>query len=304
MLDEHEWDPQLFATPAFLKRRFELLRASDCNLLPLGEGLERLKEGTLPPRSVAITFDDGFHDFAAQAMPLLEAFGFPATNYVSTYYCLNQRPIPGLALRYVLWRGRDRVLPPRTFPGQDRAVDLRNDGARMRLAAALLGPEVVAAGSVAQHERVGEVAAALGVDWEEIQRRRLFHLMRPEEVANVARRGVDIQLHTHRHRTPMDRDLFIAEVELNRSILSSMTGSPAVHFCYPSGVVEPEFLPWLRQAHVASATTGAGGLASGADDPLLLPRFVDTMAQPESQFSAWLCGAGSILSRRRVLHPD
>lgn len=36
----------------------------------------------LPPRSVAITFDDGLLDFATTALPILEYFGFPSTLFV------------------------------------------------------------------------------------------------------------------------------------------------------------------------------------------------------------------------------
>jgi peptidoglycan/xylan/chitin deacetylase (PgdA/CDA1 family) len=36
----------------------------------------------LRPRTVAITFDDGLRDFALNAVPILEGFGFPATMYV------------------------------------------------------------------------------------------------------------------------------------------------------------------------------------------------------------------------------
>src|SRR6267378_1029354 len=84
--DEHEWNPELFVTPAFLRRRFEILRDSGCTVLPLGDGVRSLRRGTLPPRSVILTFDDGFHNFFAAAAALLEEFGYPATTYVSTYH--------------------------------------------------------------------------------------------------------------------------------------------------------------------------------------------------------------------------
>src|SRR5438132_1545578 len=38
--DEHEWAPELFVTPAFLRRRFEILRDSGYVVLPLGEAVQ------------------------------------------------------------------------------------------------------------------------------------------------------------------------------------------------------------------------------------------------------------------------
>ncbi len=41
--------------------------------------------GTLPPpKSVLLTFDDAYADFGTVAFPILQAFGFPATVFVST----------------------------------------------------------------------------------------------------------------------------------------------------------------------------------------------------------------------------
>ena len=41
---------------------------------------------SLPPRPVLLTFDDGFADFASDALPVLTRFGFTATLYIATAY--------------------------------------------------------------------------------------------------------------------------------------------------------------------------------------------------------------------------
>jgi len=74
--DEHHWDPELYMTAAVLCRRLELIRDAGCRVLPLDDAVRRLYAGDLPPRSVALTFDDGGYDFYARAFPIVEAFGY------------------------------------------------------------------------------------------------------------------------------------------------------------------------------------------------------------------------------------
>lgn len=296
--DEHQWDPELFVTPAFLRRRFEILRDGGYVVLPLGEAVSRLRRNLLPPQSVVLTFDDGGYNFFAAAAPLLEEFGYPATVYLTTYYCVHQRPVLRLTLRYLLWRARTQVLTAGVLPGQDYPVDLQDVRQREKLAAVLFDKaRVLSNDREAQQAWLGHVAMGLGIDWENFIRSRLFHLMTEEEVANIAHRGFDVQLHTHRHRTPREKSAFFYEVLENRRILERLTGRVATHFCYPSGDVDPMFLPWLRDLGVDTATTCSVGLVRAEHDPLLLPRYVDTMLQSEVLFESWLCGAGAMLSR-------
>jgi len=297
--NEHEWAPALFVTTAFLRRRFEIIHDRGYVVLPLGEAVRNLRCGTLPPRSVVLTFDDGFYNFHAAAVPLLEEFGYPATNYLSSYYCVHQHPIPGLTLNYLLWRTRLQVLAPRLLPGQEGSVDLQDPQQREKLVANLHKAQVLSGRQEAQQAWLGEVAARLEIDWDKFLLSRILYLMNAAEVADIARRGFDVQLHTHRHRTPRDKSAFCHEVIENRRILEELAGRPATHFCYPSGDVDPVFLPWLRELGVESATTTrTAGLAKAEHDPLLLPRYTDTMAQSEVWFESWLSGAGAIFSRR------
>jgi len=77
--DEHLWRPRLYVEPQKMEQRLECLKKGKFSILPLGEALQQLRSGSLPPRSVALTFDDGTYDFFRQAYPLLRSYGFPAT---------------------------------------------------------------------------------------------------------------------------------------------------------------------------------------------------------------------------------
>ena len=53
-------------------------------VLPLEELLYRTTEGRVPPRSMAITFDDGYEDNYENGFPILKKLGIPATIFLAT----------------------------------------------------------------------------------------------------------------------------------------------------------------------------------------------------------------------------
>ena len=144
------------------------------------------------------------------------------------------------------------------------------------------------------------LADHLGVDYDAMRTRRLLHLVNPAEVRRLAADGIDFQLHTHHHRSPLDRDAYLREITENRRRVESYTGSPANHFCYPSGVAHPEFAGWLAEAGVVSATTCEGGMASAQTDRGSLPRFLDHSGVSPLEFDGWLTGISALIPRRRV----
>jgi peptidoglycan/xylan/chitin deacetylase (PgdA/CDA1 family) len=139
----------------------------------------------------------------------------------------------------------------------------------------------------------------LNRDYAAMCAKRLLHILSPDEVKVLAAAGVDIQLHTHRHRVPLERSLFLRELDDNRNSIQAMTGNLASHFCYPSGVYDQSFLPWLEEAGIVSATTCDVGFASRRSHRLLLPRLLDTSGLSDIEFEGWLTGVSTVLPRRK-----
>jgi hypothetical protein len=144
------------------------------------------------------------------------------------------------------------------------------------------------------------LADSLDVDFGIVRRRRMLHLMNRDEVREIAAAGIDIELHTHRHRSPHDQDRYRSEIVENRERVEAITGRPARHFCYPSGVRIPAFEGWLRDEGVVSATTCEAGMATATSNPLRLPRLLDHSETTPVEFEAWLSGLGALLPRRAV----
>ena len=296
--DEHEWSC-VYVTPAFFRRRLETLARGGYRVLQLDDALRMLHEGSLPPKAVVITFDDGFHNFHQVGFPMLREFGFPAAVYQTTYYADQGFPVFNQVLSYLLWRSDGRRFDGGAYsvPGvfdlsreedRNRAVDaFRESAHRQRFTPA------------EKDDLAARIAGELNVDYAEILRLRLLHLMTASQISEIAAGGIDVQLHTHRHRAPLDEESFVREIRDNRRWLAERTGTPPSHFCYPSGQHRDEFLPWLRAEHVASATTCDLGMADRTCEPLLLPRLVDSSIVTDVDFEAWLSGVSAFLPRRR-----
>lgn len=298
--DEHEWHGDLYVSQARLRERFAQLRREGYHVIPLDEGVRRLADGTLPPRAVALTFDDGTYDFHARALPVLREFGYPATAYVATYYTSVQLPVFDPMVAYLAWKGQAAgACAPEGLVEGDAPLGVGDRAARAATVARLRS-SAARLDAHAKDALARRFAERLGVDYDALVERRVLHLMTPAELAETSRAGVDVQLHTHRHRMPEDRALFLGELADNRRALDAAIGDsvPRRHFCYPSGEYASAFVPWLHEGEVATATTCDPGLAAPGGDPLRLPRFIDTMGHGPDTFRAWVSGLAELLPRR------
>ena len=69
--------------PEEFDRHMKYLSDNDYRAVTVSALVSLLKNGkTLPPRTVAITFDDGLQDFLTGAVPILQRYNFLATLYV------------------------------------------------------------------------------------------------------------------------------------------------------------------------------------------------------------------------------
>ena len=270
-----------FISPEQFESRMARLKRSGLPVLPFDEAVDRLQDGTLPDAAVAITIDDGWLSTYTHMLPVLERYQLPATLYATTWYSGKDLPVINVAVEY--------------------------------FAAASGRPKAVAAEQIARIEAlpIGERLGALrslgsefGIDeaWLELKQ---FHVMSPEQFVEARARGLDVQLHTHRHiNVTTQIDALMHEVAENRRFLAAALGDvPLAHFCYPSGTYHPDAPSLLAACGIRSATLVEPGLNPPGSDPYALRRLLDGRNVTDAEFDAYLSGLLSCAEPLRALIP-
>lgn len=290
----------LFMSPGKFRRRMEFLATSHYPVLSLDNAVRGLSTGTLPDCATVITIDDGWFGTYQHMMPILNQLRLPASLYVSSYYVVRQLPVFDVALQYVLAKAPRRELDLGKLgidscPPVNLDVKREKDEALTRIvnvAAALNGH--------AAFELLIRIAELLEMGLTDCIEQRVFHLMTGDELQRFSSLGLDVQLHTHRHRLSVGNEQDLAkELEDNRQHLRQWTERPLHHFCYPSGVWSEACWPILQSAGIDSATTTLQGLNFPGEHPLRLKRLLDGESVHQLEFEAELCGLFEL--KRRLL---
>lgn len=302
---EHEFRPKLFMAPETFARRLAYLQQHGFNVLTLDEALLRLGRGESNIKDTVITIDDGFFSVLKQAAPVLKAFDYPATLYVTSYYSKHPNPIFRLVVQYMFWKTVLLEIDLRTLipeaaghPGASVSNKVRIDEALCDSLTLYGERELDEDGRMVLLENLGQL---LGVSMAELSSSRSLSLLTADEIRQLASYGVDVQLHTHRHRFPRDEAALREEIEKNREYLATCSDSRLAHLCYPSGDWDRDMWPVLKEAGVVSATTCESGLNGSTTPRLALNRFLDGGHLSDIQFEAEMTGFKQLLRDTRAV---
>ena len=295
--EEYKYRSTLFVRDEFFRKRIDFLKRNGYPILPLRDALGALAADQLPPRSTVITMDDGWRGVYTIALPIIREMQIPVTVYVATEYVENQVPVFTVTASYLFWRSTARRI---RLPRGIGTYDMECEAERAEEAAQEFGA------ALPPRERLAflkELAEALGVSFDEIERQHLFEVMDEQQLRDLAAAGVDIQLHSHRHQWPLyDREMVASEIAENRRFLQRAVSHPLEHFCYPSGVYGLHQAEWLAELGVKSATTIDPGLNYSHTSRFALRRLVDGGPVSDIEFAAEMTGFMELvrLLRRRL----
>jgi peptidoglycan/xylan/chitin deacetylase (PgdA/CDA1 family) len=254
---------------AVFTRQMELL-AREFVPISLDDLLSALADGRpLRPRSVVVTFDDGYTDNLEVAVPILNGVGVPATFYI-TVDCVETRSLPWPSrLRYAFyttkeasWSDTNGIFWPLSdFGERDRAFLSASDRC-----AQLAGEP--------QFAFVHKVEKDLGAAPQPSQRL----MMTWNQVRDLAKSGHIVGSHTLTHPNMAYVDASSAKRELadSKRQLETVLQNPVVHFSYPCPALSPHWNKSTRkmseEVGYRTAVTTVGGPVTQQDDPLSLHR--------------------------------
>lgn len=267
-------------TPRRFAEQLAVLHRSAC-LLSLAELVQRMEQGKLPPRAVALTFDDGYADNLYQARPLLEQYEIPATFFVTT----------GYLGREFWWDELEQIIfsPTKLPPQLGLSVDGRvfewtvNTPERSRHPQSAANPRshllhtlfayLLPLGAEQQQQVLTQLHA-----WSDVaaETRADHRALRPQEVGQLAESElVEIGAHTVTHpvlaRLPAVRQQ--EEITQSKHCLEQLVGRPVTSFSYPNGSATVPTRLLAREAGFTRACASHNDIARRGSDPLCLPRF-------------------------------
>jgi peptidoglycan/xylan/chitin deacetylase (PgdA/CDA1 family) len=255
-------------TAEIFDRHMETL-ANGFKVLPLSEGIERLKSGSLPRRAACVTFDDGYRDNYTVAAPVLKRYGLPATIFVSTGFLDGGRMWNDSVIEAV------RRAPGSSIDAQDIGLGVHpigDDLARSATIAKLLDQLKylpVAERSQKVSDLCALIGAALPTDL----------MLSTAEVRAARHANIEIGGHTVNHPilTQIDDGQARSEIADSKAHLEQILREKITLFAYPNGRPNQDYLvrhaAMVKEAGFVAAVSTASGAAKHDSDLFQLPRY-------------------------------
>ncbi|MGD1120030.1 MAG: polysaccharide deacetylase family protein [Dehalococcoidales bacterium] len=284
-------DPFLLSvSPEHFREQMEYL-TKNYRIVSLNELRQNIDNGKLNPKSLAVTFDDGYEDNFSNARPVLEQLNIPATIFVVSGRIGSNKEF--------WWDALERMLlTPDTLPDtleltiQDKTYRWPTGGkslnARWNVTQSPLN-ERHRLFMELQHllrlmDDTGRQEVLSGIEhWVAAalpQSKPVASFMSPVELKLLAGSGlIDIGAHTVTHPvlSAQPPEAQRREIIESKRQLEDIVERPVTAFAYPYGSREDigkETIDLVREAGFGLACANFPGYVNRHTDPLLLPRWV------------------------------
>lgn len=254
-------------------QRFDRLMefvARTYRVLTLRDSARRLANSELPPRALAITFDDGYADNASIALPILRRHGLVATFFISTGFLDGGLMWNDAVIESV----RSTTLASIDLEAFGLTRMMTQTVAQRRAAVEALLPRLKYLEPGMRDDAVMRLSRGIGVS-----RLPSDLMMQAVQVQQLSRAGMEIGAHTVNHPILTSVPLAVAEGEIRagRERLQELIDAPVDSFAYPNGRPREDYdgrhVAIVRRLGFAAAVSTAAGVARIGADLFELPRY-------------------------------
>lgn len=225
-------DPYSSAVPVQVFDAQMSYLASHFNVVSLSQVLDRVEQGVgVEPRTVAITFDDGYRDNYVHAHPILKKHGLPAALFVATGYTDTSRRMWNDRIAGAIQRTDRKVMKVELV---EETLSVPLDSERSKLAGMLLVLEKLKRlPEIEKNSVVDDLVEQLG--YSDAPSERL--MLSWSELREMAGSGWEIGSHTVEHRilTKISHDEIQRELANSKEALEQHLQNPITLFAYPNG---------------------------------------------------------------------
>jgi peptidoglycan/xylan/chitin deacetylase (PgdA/CDA1 family) len=241
------------------------------NVVPLAGALSSLfSGGSLPPRAVSITFDDGYRDHLDVAAPILRKYQMPATFFLVTGFLSGECAAWWEELAWAIASARSS-----SVPWHDQVVRLSSTSSRQAFLNVVTG-ELKTLNQADRADRLDELihrlvpvgsspSPSLFLDWDGSR--------------ELVRRGFEVGSHTSNHAI-LARETGAVQSDVlttSKKLLESQLEVPIDLLAYPNGArgdYGNDTIDAARQAGYKCAVTTRHGRNRSKTKPFELRRVV------------------------------
>jgi peptidoglycan/xylan/chitin deacetylase (PgdA/CDA1 family) len=265
-------DPHSLCVPVDTFRAHMEHLAAEYRVLPLEVLADGLAEGRVPPRAVALTFDDGYLDNLTTASPILVELGLPATFFLTSAGLDGQAEFWWDALERIFLAGHPTP-PMLSVTLDDGATTLpTRTAAERRAAHDAVYPTLLGAAPQPRDELLASLFAWCGAPVALPSPRRPMNATEARRL--IARAGHAVGAHGVHHLplprlTPEARQRELVDC---RSRLEALFARRVTCLAYPFGHVSDATVADARACGFNIAVTCEATRVRGRVDALRIPR--------------------------------
>lgn len=252
------------------------------NVVPLEDALDALAAGhPLPPRAVALTFDDGYRDNLELAAPVLRGYGMPATIYLVPGFLAGEQHAWWERLGWAVRQARGRRL---RLAGHELLLGDDGNVAALRAVEALVK-------RMTHDERMNAVEQLV----EDLRPRGEYRadelFLDWDDARGLAPAGMTVGSHTLAHailgrETAADQRVDLRE---SRRLLQRELGAEVATLAYPNGTradYDDATFAAAREAGYSHALTAWGGAVPAGASPYEITRPMVSASTGAARFAA------------------